>query len=61
MSVRTILEKNERYLYPVAWQTPSLVLLEGLYTVYSDGTLKFGGKKYLLDLETNRISEYQSP
>lgn len=61
MSVRTILEKDERYLYPVEWQTPNLVLLEGLYTVSSDGMLESRGDKYLLDLQTNRISEYQSP
>jgi len=61
MSVRTILEKDERHLFPVEWQTPNLILLEGLYTVSSSDTLKSGGKKYLLDLQTNSISEYQSP
>ena len=61
MSVRTILEKDERYLFPVEWQTPNLILLEGLFTVSSGDTLKSGGKKYLLDLQTNSISEYQSP
>ena len=61
MSVRTILEKDGRYLFPVEWQAPNLVLLEGLYTVSSDDTLEFGGKKYLLDLQTNNISEYESP
>lgn len=61
MSVRTILEKDERYLFPVEWQTPNLILLEGLYSVSSDGTLESEDKKYLLDLQTNSISEYQSP
>jgi Tol biopolymer transport system component len=62
MKVQAIIEKDERYLYPIEWQAPNIVLLERLYQVASDGSLHYDGvEKYKLDLETNDISKYESP
>jgi hypothetical protein len=62
MKAQAIIEKDERYLYPLEWQAPNIVLLERLYQVASDGSLHYDGvEKYKLDLETNNISKYESP
>lgn len=61
MEAQVIIEKDERYLYPVEWQASNTVLLESLYQVASDGTLHYNGEKFLLNLETNEISQYESP
>jgi hypothetical protein len=62
MQVQTILEKDERYLYPIEWLTPNSVLLGSLYKVTSDGNhLESNNEQYELDLETNSISKYGSP
>ena len=55
------IEKDDRYLYPIEWQAPSVVLLESLYQVGSDGTLHPNSEKYQIDLETNEISKSESP
>jgi hypothetical protein len=55
MKAQTILEKDERYLYPLDWQTSNIVLLESLYKVRQDGSLESSSEKYQLDLETNKI------
>ncbi len=61
MKAQVILEKDERYLYPLEWQTPEIILLESLYKVASDNNLEYNGEKYKLDLRTNEISKYESP
>jgi hypothetical protein len=61
MKAQVIIEKDERYLYPLEWQAPNIVLLESLYRVASDGTLHHNGEKYQLDLGTNDISKSESP
>jgi hypothetical protein len=59
MKAQVIIENDQRYLYPLEWQTSNVVLLESLYEVTSDGTLHHNGEKYKFDLETNDISKYQ--
>lgn len=62
MNAQTIIERDERYLYPLEWLAPNIVLLQRLYQVASDGNLYYDGvEKYKLDLETNAISSYESP
>jgi len=62
MNAQVIIENNERYLYPLEWQAPNIILLERLYQVASDGSLHYDGiEKYKLNLETNDISKYESP
>jgi hypothetical protein len=61
MKAQIILEKDERYLYPLEWQTPEIILLESLYKVTSDGNLEYNGEKYKLVLKTNEISKYEFP
>ena len=62
MQGHTILEKDERYLYPVEWLTTNRVLLGSLYKVTSDGNhLEPNNEQYELDLETNSISRSESP
>lgn len=62
MEAQVIIEKDERYLYPLEWQAPNVVLLQRLYQVASDGSLHYDGiEKYKLDLETYDISRHESP
>jgi Tol biopolymer transport system component len=61
MQAQAILEKDERYLYPIEWQTPSNVLLGSLYKVMPDGNLEPNNEEYILDLETNNISKSEVP
>lgn len=60
MKAEVILEKDERYLYPLKWQTSNFVLLESLYGAAPTGYLEYSGEKYKLDLGTNEISKYES-
>jgi len=57
MTVKTILEKDERYLYPLEWETNNLVLLESLFKVTKDNLLVMNGQKYQINLETNEVTE----
>ena len=59
--VKTILEKDERYLYPLEWLTPNIVLMKSLYTIESDGNLSPNNEPYTMDLETKAVSEYEYP
>jgi hypothetical protein len=52
MTVKTILEKDERYLYPLEWETNNLVLLKSLF----DDNLSISGRKYKINLETNEVA-----
>ena len=64
MKAQVILEKDERYLYPLEWQTSGIILLESLYKVTSNGDLEYNGEsgeRYKIDLNTNEISNYESP
>ena len=61
MQVQTILKNDERYLYPIEWLTPTVVLLESLYKAGPNGELEYGGENYKLDLETHEIYKYESP
>lgn len=61
MKVKVIVEKDERYLYPLEWQAPNKVLLKSLYQVNSDGALFYNDNdKYQLDLETKEIAKYET-
>lgn len=61
MQVQTILDKDERYLYPIEWLTSNSVLLGSLYKVAPEGNLEFYNEQYRLDLGTNNISKYEPP
>jgi hypothetical protein len=62
MKAQVIIENDERYLYPLEWQAPNIVLFERLYRVASDGSLHYDGiEKYKLDLESKDISKFESP
>lgn len=61
MQARAILEKDERYLYPMEWLTPHSILLGSLYKVLPDGYLEPNNEEYILDLGTNSVSKYESP
>jgi len=61
VEVQVILEKDERYIYPLEWQTSNLVLLESFYKVDSNGRLEYSGEKYKLNLTTNEIYKLESP
>lgn len=61
MKAQSILEKDERYLYPLEWQAPKVILLESLYKIDSNGYLENSGERYKLDLSTNELSKLESP
>ena len=61
MDVQVIIDKDERYLYPVEWKTPKMILLESLYKVDSNGYLHYNGEQYKLDLASNEILKNESP
>ncbi len=61
IEVQVILEKDERYLYPLEWQTSNFVLLESFYEVDVNGRLEYSGEKYKLNLTTNEIYKLESP
>lgn len=60
MDAQVIIEKDKRYLYPLEWQAPNIVLLESLYKITPD-SIHYSGEKYELDLRTNDISKHESP
>lgn len=61
MDVQVFLNKDERYLYPLEWKTPKIILLESLYKVDSNGYLHYNGEQYKLDLASNEILKNESP
>ena len=61
MKAQVILEKDKRYLYPVEWQTPNIILLESLYKVDSNGYLQYNGEQYKLNLGSKEITKSESP
>jgi hypothetical protein len=61
MKADLILEKDERYLYPLEWSASNVILLESLYKIGSNGYLENSGERYKLDLSTNELSQPESP
>jgi hypothetical protein len=60
MNAKLILDEDERSLYPAAWQTEEIILLQGLFDVnYDYADLRDGG--YQLNLQTNEITEWILP
>lgn len=60
MQVQMILEKDDRYFYPLEWKTADTVFLGSLIESPS-GYAECCDPKYVLDLKTNEISAFKSP
>jgi hypothetical protein len=50
-TIRTVFKNDMRYIYPVSWIDPNIVILKGL----------FDGQQYILDLGTNEIKPAARP
>lgn len=60
MNARLVFEEDERNLYPAAWQTEEIILLQSLFDVnYGFSDMRDGG--YQLNLRTNEITKWVSP
>jgi hypothetical protein len=57
MTMKVILENDDRYLYPLEWPSDDTVLLESLFEVTEDNLLAISGEKYKLNPTTYQVEK----